>query len=82
MNRKHPRRIPDVTRTTTLLALALLLLLVPPLGLAGAGLALCGAYVVMLGIMHLLTRHAFPVEFEWRRLTQLTSRPLRRATSC
>ncbi len=50
----------------------LLVVLVPPLGLAGAGLALCGAYVVMLGIMHLLTRHAFPVAFEWRRLAQLT----------
>jgi O-antigen/teichoic acid export membrane protein len=50
----------------------LLLLLVPPLGLAGAGLALCGAYVVMLGIMHLLTRRVFPVAFEWRRLAQLT----------
>ena len=25
----------------------------------------------MLGIMHLLTRHAFPVAFEWRRLAQL-----------
>ncbi len=49
----------------------LLLVLVPPLGLAGAGLALCGAYVVMLGIMHLLTRRAFPVAFEWRRLVQL-----------
>jgi O-antigen/teichoic acid export membrane protein len=50
----------------------LLLVLVPPLGLAGAGLALCGAYVVMLGIMHLLTRRVFPVAFEWRRLAQLT----------
>jgi O-antigen/teichoic acid export membrane protein len=50
----------------------LLLVLVPPLGLAGAGLALCGAYVVMLGVMHLLTRRAFPVAFEWRRLAQLT----------
>jgi O-antigen/teichoic acid export membrane protein len=49
----------------------LLLVLVPALGLAGAGLALCGAYVVMLGVMHLLTRHAFPVAFEWRRLVQL-----------
>ncbi len=27
----------------------LLVLLVPPLGIAGAGIALCGAYVVMLG---------------------------------
>ncbi|MFZ1995073.1 MAG: lipopolysaccharide biosynthesis protein [Solirubrobacteraceae bacterium] len=51
---------------------ALLLVLVPALGLAGAGLALCGAYVVMLGAMHLLTRRAFPVAFEWRRLAQLT----------
>jgi O-antigen/teichoic acid export membrane protein len=50
---------------------ALLLLLVPPLGLAGAGLALCGAYVVMLTVMHLLTRRAFAVQFEWRRLAQL-----------
>jgi O-antigen/teichoic acid export membrane protein len=50
----------------------LLLVLVPPLGLAGAGLALCGAYVVMLAVMHLLTRRAFPVAFEWRRLVQLT----------
>ncbi len=49
----------------------LLLVLVPSLGLAGAGLALCGAYVVMLGVMHLLTRRAFPVAFEWRRLVQL-----------
>jgi O-antigen/teichoic acid export membrane protein len=50
---------------------ALLLVLVPALGLAGAGLALCGAYVVMLGLMHALTRHAFPVAFEWRRLVHL-----------
>jgi O-antigen/teichoic acid export membrane protein len=49
----------------------LLLLLVPGLGLAGAGLALCGAYVVMLTVMHLLTRRVFAVRFEWRRLTQL-----------
>ena len=50
----------------------LLLVLVPPLGIAGAGIALCGAYAVMLVVMHLLTRHAFAVAFEWRRLLQLT----------
>jgi O-antigen/teichoic acid export membrane protein len=53
----------------------LLLVLVPHgganLGIAGAGIALCGAYVVMLGTMHLLTRRVFPVGFEWGRLTQL-----------
>ncbi|HEY2653923.1 MAG TPA: oligosaccharide flippase family protein [Solirubrobacteraceae bacterium] len=50
----------------------LLLVLVPSFGIAGAGVALCGAYVVMLGAMHLLTRRAFSVSFEWRRLAQLT----------
>jgi O-antigen/teichoic acid export membrane protein len=51
----------------------LLLLLVPPLGIAGAGVALCGAYVVMIGVMHLLIRRAFAARFEWRRLVQLTA---------
>jgi O-antigen/teichoic acid export membrane protein len=50
---------------------ALILLLVPPLGIAGAGIALCGAYLVMLGVMHLLTRRAFVVVFEWWRLAQV-----------
>jgi O-antigen/teichoic acid export membrane protein len=55
----------------------LLLVLVPKsglgLGLAGAGIALCGAYVAMVAIMHLLTRNVFAVDFEWRRLGQLTA---------
>jgi O-antigen/teichoic acid export membrane protein len=49
----------------------LLLWLVPALGIAGAGIALCGAYVVMIGVMHLLTRRAFAAAFEWRRVAQL-----------
>jgi O-antigen/teichoic acid export membrane protein len=49
----------------------LLLVLVPPLGIAGAGLALCGAYVAMLGVMHVLTRRAFAAQFEWVRLAHL-----------
>ncbi|MGN6870493.1 MAG: lipopolysaccharide biosynthesis protein [Solirubrobacteraceae bacterium] len=49
----------------------LLLVLVPGLGIAGAGVALCGAYVVMIAVMHLLTRRAFAAAFEWRRLAQL-----------
>jgi O-antigen/teichoic acid export membrane protein len=51
--------------------IVLIVVLVPPLGIAGAGIALCGAYVVMLTAMYLLTRRAFRVTFEWRRLTQL-----------
>ncbi len=57
--------------------LVLLFVLVPKdglgLGLAGAGIALCGAYVVMVAVMHLLTRGVFAVDFQWRRLAQLTA---------
>lgn len=49
----------------------LLILLVPSLGIAGAGIALCGAYAVMLAFMHALTRRLFKVAFEWRRLIQI-----------
>jgi O-antigen/teichoic acid export membrane protein len=56
---------------------ALLVLLVPHgganLGIAGAGIALCGAYAVMLAVMYLLTRGLFRVGFQWRRLAQLTA---------
>jgi len=46
----------------------LLAVLVPAHGAAGAGVALCGAYLVLLAVLHLLTRRLFPVSFEWRRL--------------
>jgi O-antigen/teichoic acid export membrane protein len=48
----------------------LLVLLVPHFGIAGAGVALCGAYAVMLVAMHLLTRKLFTVAFEWSRLAR------------
>ncbi|MDA0161913.1 lipopolysaccharide biosynthesis protein [Solirubrobacter ginsenosidimutans] len=51
---------------------ALLALLVPPLGIAGAGIALAGAYVVMLVVMWALIRNLFPVAFEWGRLARFT----------
>ncbi len=56
---------------------ALLIVLVPRsgvgLGIAGAGIALCGAYVVMLVILHLLSRRVFAVRFQWGRLATLTA---------
>jgi O-antigen/teichoic acid export membrane protein len=45
-----------------------LVALVGPLGIAGAGIALCVAYVAMLSVIHLATRRLFAVPFEWRRL--------------
>jgi len=49
----------------------ILVTLVDPLGIAGAGIALCGAYVVMLAVIYVLTRTLFTVPFEWRRLSFL-----------
>nr|MBA3748856.1 oligosaccharide flippase family protein [Solirubrobacterales bacterium] len=42
-----------------------LVLLVEPLGIAGAGIALVAAYAAMLVVLHLLTRRLFAVPFEW-----------------
>lgn len=55
----------------------LLLVLVPrsgaDLGIAGAGIALCGAYVAMLLVMYVLTSSLFKVGFEWLRLAKLAA---------
>ena len=41
-----------------------LVALVGPLGISGAGIALCAAYLAMLVCIHLLTRRVFGVPFE------------------
>ncbi len=51
----------------------LLVALVPPLGIAGAGVALAGAYVVMLVVMRLLTRGLFVVPIEWGRIAHVVA---------
>jgi O-antigen/teichoic acid export membrane protein len=60
-----------------LVNVALLVLLVPGsgagLGIAGAGIALCGAYATMLVVMYALTRTLFRVGFEWPRLVGLVT---------
>ncbi|HEV7771293.1 MAG TPA: oligosaccharide flippase family protein [Solirubrobacterales bacterium] len=59
----------------TLAALAvnvvLNLLLVPPLGIVGAGLALVASYVVVLTLMYVFTQRLFPVPYQWGRLTRV-----------
>lgn len=47
---------------------ALLALLVGPLGINGAAIALCASYVAMMALLFVLTRSAFRVPFEWRRV--------------
>jgi O-antigen/teichoic acid export membrane protein len=50
-----------------------LVVLVGPLGIAGAGVALCAAYLVMLVVVHLLTRNLFAVPFQRRRLATIVA---------
>jgi O-antigen/teichoic acid export membrane protein len=50
---------------------ALNLVLVPPLGIAGAGLALVASYLVVLGMMYVFTQRLFPVPYEWGRLLRV-----------
>jgi O-antigen/teichoic acid export membrane protein len=48
------------------------LLLVPPLGIVGAGLALVLSYLLGLGLMYAFTQRLFPVPYEWGRLLRVT----------
>ena len=61
------RTFPAALAGVVVNALALVLL-VEPLGIAGAGIALVVSYGVMLVVLHLLTRRLFAVPFDWRRL--------------
>jgi O-antigen/teichoic acid export membrane protein len=49
------------------------LLLIPPLGIVGAGIALVASYAVILGLMYVLTQRVFPVPYEWGRLALLVA---------
>jgi O-antigen/teichoic acid export membrane protein len=44
------------------------LVLIPPLGLVGAGLALVVSYLLVLALMYAFTQRLFHVPYEWRRL--------------
>ncbi len=50
---------------------ALNLLLVPPLGIVGAGLALVASYLVVLALMYGFTQRLFPVPYQWGRLARI-----------
>jgi peptidoglycan biosynthesis protein MviN/MurJ (putative lipid II flippase) len=49
------------------------LVLIPPLGIVGAGIALVASYAVVLALMYVLTQRLFPVAYEWGRLGLLVA---------
>jgi O-antigen/teichoic acid export membrane protein len=53
--------------------IALNLLLVPSLGIVGAGLALVASYLVVLALMYGFTQRLFPVPYQWARLARVAA---------
>ena len=51
---------------------ALNLILVPPMGIVGAALALALSYLLGLALMYAFTQRLFPVPYEWGRLLRVT----------
>jgi O-antigen/teichoic acid export membrane protein len=51
--------------------IALNLILVPSLGIVGAGLALVASYVIVVALMYVFTQRLFPVPYEWGRLARV-----------
>ncbi len=47
------------------------LVLVPPLGIVGAGIALVASYLVVVAAMYSFTQRLFPVPYEWMRLAKV-----------
>ncbi|MBA2546315.1 MAG: oligosaccharide flippase family protein [Solirubrobacterales bacterium] len=59
------------TAIGTVANIALNLVLIPELGIVGAGVSLVASYAVVLVVMYFLTQRLFPVPYEWRRLALL-----------
>ena len=55
----------------TAVNIVLNLILIPPLGIVGAGIALVASYLVILASMYVVTQRLFPVPYEWGRLALL-----------
>ena len=51
--------------------IALNLILVPPLGIVGAGISLVASYLVVVALMYWFTQRLFPVPYEWGRLARV-----------
>jgi O-antigen/teichoic acid export membrane protein len=58
------------TGAGTVVNIVLNLLLLPSMGIVGAGVSLVASYAVVLVLMYVFTQRLFPVPYEWLRLGQ------------
>ena len=56
------------TAVAAVINIVLNILLIPPLGIVGAGIALLASYIVVLALMFRITQSLFFVPYEWGRL--------------
>ncbi|HEU5143535.1 MAG TPA: lipopolysaccharide biosynthesis protein [Solirubrobacterales bacterium] len=61
------------TLAALLVNVVLNLVLVPPLGIVGAGIALVASYLVVVALMYGFTQRLFPVPYEWSRLARVVA---------
>jgi O-antigen/teichoic acid export membrane protein len=61
------------TAAGTVVNIGLNLILVPELGIVGAGVSLVASYAVVLVLMYVFTQRLFPVPYEWGRLAQIAA---------
>jgi O-antigen/teichoic acid export membrane protein len=58
------------TAAGTVVNIVLNLVLLPSMGIVGAGVSLVASYAVVLVLMYVFTQRLFPVPYEWLRLAQ------------
>ena len=61
------------TGAGTVVNIVLNLILLPSMGIVGAGVSLVASYAVVLVLMYVFTQRLFPVPYEWLRLGQAVS---------
>jgi Polysaccharide biosynthesis C-terminal domain len=59
------------TAAGTVVNIGLNLLLLPSMGIVGAGVSLVASYAVVLALMYVFTQRLFAVPYEWLRLAQV-----------
>jgi O-antigen/teichoic acid export membrane protein len=62
-----------VTGAALAVNIVLNLVLIPPYGIVGAGVALVVAYLVMVALMYGVTRRLFPLALEWGRIGRIVA---------
>lgn len=65
---KKTGHLPLITAAGAVVNIAVNFALIPVMGMMGAALATLAAYLVMAGVLYLVVRRFYPVDYEWKRV--------------